>query len=273
MWMSKLRVYRALNKLEEEKLLSRYQERGAGKFGKTIYRITTKHIGIWNGVDQFFLEETDDKANRMPESPHAVKPEHGLPEHGKPESEITAHLSIDNKEVVDNIEVIGEREVTRAREEEKTETYKQPADLPKPSANQPALELDYQPAFDFLFAYLKTNPEICRTRVERARFGGASITSREALEGYLNKLNREKRFFDLTIPQDDGKQFQWIAGHLAGWESYMRSWKSNEDKRQSKYQKETSPIKIKSIRTSLVRQRNEREEENRLRDLARQKRV
>lgn len=212
--MSKGRVYVALKKLEDEKLISRRQQNKDGEFGKIIYRVTTEYIGIWNKASEYELEE---------KIPHTVIPEHGKPEHGKPESANPAYLSIDEEEVIDKEEVIGEREET-------------------PAPENPKIVNDYKPAYNFLITYLLENESIRADRIARAEFKRASIKPSKALEGYLNKLARNGEWFRLTVPNDENDLYTWIGRHLAGWESYMRSWISNEQSKQT-----ATPEKPKAV--------------------------
>lgn len=60
--LSRNKVYRGVKTLVDNKYLDKRQESGAAegernKFGKIIYKVTTKHLALWMPVDDFELEE------------------------------------------------------------------------------------------------------------------------------------------------------------------------------------------------------------------------
>lgn len=72
-------VYAALGVLIEMGYLSRRQENKAGKFGKTIYTVTTKYLSVWINCEGEELEEEQSEEiplteNPDTEEPHTVNP-------------------------------------------------------------------------------------------------------------------------------------------------------------------------------------------------------
>lgn len=57
-------VYAGVQKLIELGYLTRVQQNQNGEFGKTIYKVTTKYLSVWVGVDDVEMESNDKKLNQ-----------------------------------------------------------------------------------------------------------------------------------------------------------------------------------------------------------------
>ncbi len=61
--MPRLRAYNAIKRLEEHGFVKRWQENIGGVFGKVKYKLTTKYLSVFMGVDAFEME-AEEQENR-----------------------------------------------------------------------------------------------------------------------------------------------------------------------------------------------------------------
>jgi hypothetical protein len=96
--------------------------------------------------------------------------------------------------------------------------------------------------------FLNANPQY------KEDYPAAAFTA--AVEGHFNKLQREGQTYELQVPEEDGKFYQWFAKRLAGVKSWMQSAK-NIDARNTRpastTQQNSSPVYLTPVADSKPR--------------------
>lgn len=76
-----------------------------------------------------------------------------------------------------------------------------------------------------------------------------------AVDGHFNKLQRDGQTFELQVPADDGKFYQWFAKRLAGVKSWMQSAKNINEKNMRRVETSTSSAYVAPVEQSKPREK------------------
>jgi hypothetical protein len=101
--LSRERTYAAIKKLIDLGHIERKQINEKGNFGFVIYRLTSKYLSIFIGVNSCNLIEDNEKSD---DKPYGDLPYDGKPYDGKPYDGKATRISIDKKVSIDKKEVL-----------------------------------------------------------------------------------------------------------------------------------------------------------------------
>jgi len=104
--LTKDRTYKAIQVLIKLGHVERKQENKAGQWGKVVYRVTSKYIGVYMGASSLPFDAYEEWVE-----PLTGKPEHGYPLTGKPEHGNPVSISIEQAGSINKEEVLVKKEV------------------------------------------------------------------------------------------------------------------------------------------------------------------
>lgn len=227
--LSKERTYKAVARLVELGHIERKQMNQGGEWGKVVYRLTTKYLGVYMGVSDFPMEGEEEPLAGNPEYgyPEHAKPEHAKPEHGNP-----AHISIEQDGSIDKKEVLNNSNSLSTREEENFDKKNEPIPMPEHIWGQGS-ETRLEKAQATLNEYFQENPHRIAQIAESARNVCDEEQFRDELDLWLRRYAD-----DWQITQNPVKALTSGRGSFISWLS--QTWCREKYLKQQQQQYETT---------------------------------